>query len=91
MIRLRRDDFEDPQAGWANDDILFTKPARMALGARHPAALRVLDWPELRALFGKHEAPANRHGRADRRFGMVSVGSAVGGLILAAFAPLAKS
>lgn len=82
-------EFEDPQAGWANDDILFTKPARMALGAKHPSALRVLDWPELRALFGKHEAPANRHGRADRRFGMVSVGAAVGGLILAAFAPLA--
>lgn len=82
------DAFEDPQAGWANDDILFTKPARDALRARHPTALRVLDWPELRALFGKHEAPANRHGRADRRFGMVSVAAAVGGLILAGFAPL---
>lgn len=81
--------FEDPQAGWANDDILFTKPARDALRDRHPTALRVLDWPELRALFGKHEAPANRHGRADRRFGMVSVSAAVAGLILAAFSPVA--
>ncbi|MBL8769849.1 MAG: hypothetical protein JNK30_00580 [Phenylobacterium sp.] len=82
-------EFEDPEAGWANDDILFTKPARMALGAKHPAALRVLDWPELRALFGKHEAPANRHGRADRRLGAISVAASVSGLVVGAFSPLA--
>lgn len=83
------EDFEDPQAGWANDDILFTKPARAALGARHPTALRVLDWPELRALFGKHEAPANRHGRADRQLGTISVCASVAGLVVGAFSPLA--
>jgi len=35
--------FRDSLAGWANDDVLQTKEAREALGARHPAALRVLD------------------------------------------------
>ena len=71
------------------DDILLTKPARAVLGARHMQGLRVLDWPELRQLFGRYEAPANKHGRRDRGLGLISVGMAVTGLMLAAFAPLA--
>ena len=81
--------FQDPLADWTNDDILLTKPARAVLGARHLQGLRVLDWPELRQLFAKYEAPANRHGARDRGLGLISVGLAVLGLSLAAFAPLA--
>lgn len=81
--------FEDPFADWANDDILFTKPARMALGARRLPALRVLDWPELRALFASYDTPANQNARRDRRLALVAVGSAAAGLAAAAFAPLA--
>ena len=82
--------FRDPLADWANDDILLTRPARAVLGARHMQGLRVLDWPELRQLFGRYEAPANRHGQRDRRLGLASVGMAVVGLMLAAFAPMAS-
>ena len=83
------DDAHVPDEAWANDDILFTKPARMALGARYPQGLRVLDWPELRALFAKHEAPASRNRRRDRRSGLISVLLAGLGLVAAAFAPVA--
>jgi hypothetical protein len=83
--------FADPLAGWANDDVLLDKDARQRLGAEHPGALRVLDWPELRALFKQHEAPANQQARRDRHFGLASVGAGVLGLILVAFAPLAAS
>ena len=57
---LRLAAFADPLAGWRNDDILLDKDARQALGAVQPQLLRVLDWPELRALFKQHEGPANQ-------------------------------
>src|SRR4051812_27462692 len=85
----RRGMFHDALADWTNDDVLQTEEARAALGARHPAALRVLDWPELRALFATYDPPATRHGRRDRRFGLVSVGLAMLGLVLAILSPLA--
>lgn len=81
--------FHDALADWTNDDVLQTKEARSALGAKHPMGLRVLDWPELRAQFARYDPPATRHGRRDRRFGLVSVGLAALGLILAMLAPLA--
>jgi hypothetical protein len=81
--------FRDPLADWTNDDVLQSRQARAALGARHLAALRVLDWPELRALFGKYDPPATRHGRRDRRLGLLSVGLATLGLVLAMASPLA--
>lgn len=81
--------FHDALADWSNDDVLQTKEARAALGARHPAGLRVLDWPELRAQFAKYDPAATRHGRRDRRFGLLTVGLAALGLILAILSPLA--
>jgi hypothetical protein len=81
--------FQDALASWTNDDVLQTTAAREALGAKHPAALRVLDWPELRALFAKYDPPATRDGRRDRRFGVLSVGLATLGLVLAMASPLA--
>ena len=85
----RRGLFRDALADWTNDDVLQTEAARAALGARYPAGLRVLDWPELRALFARYDPPATRHGRSDRRFGLLSVGLAVLGLVLAMLSPLA--
>ncbi|TAJ74610.1 MAG: hypothetical protein EPO51_00710 [Phenylobacterium sp.] len=81
--------FHDALADWTNDDVLQTKEARAALGSKHPTGLRVLDWPELRALFARYDPPATRHGRRDRRFGLLSVGLATLGLILAVLSPLA--
>ena len=85
----RRGLFHDALADWTNDDVLQTEAARAALGAWRPAALRVLDWPELRALFARYDPPATRHGRRDRRFGLLSVGLAAAGLGLAMLSPLA--
>uniref|UniRef100_UPI0025F24C7D hypothetical protein n=1 Tax=uncultured Phenylobacterium sp. TaxID=349273 RepID=UPI0025F24C7D len=85
----RRGLFHDALADWTNDDVLQTEAARAALGYRHPAALRVLDWPELRALFAKYDPPATRHGRRDRRFYLLSVGLAALGLVLVMVSPLA--
>jgi hypothetical protein len=81
--------FRDALADWTNDDVLQTEAARASLGAKHPAGLRVLDWPELRALFATYDPPATRHGRRDRRFGLLSVGLATLGLVLAMLSPLA--
>ena len=81
--------FSDALAGWTNDDVLKTDAARAALGAKHPAALRVLDWPQLRALFDAYDPPATRHGRRDRRLGVLSVGLAALGLMLTMASPLA--
>lgn len=81
--------FHDALADWTNDDVLQTKAARAALRARHPATLRVLDWPELRVLFAKYDPPATRHGERDRRFGLLSLGLAALGLVLALLSPLA--
>jgi hypothetical protein len=81
--------FHDSLAGWTNDDVLQTKEAREALRAKHPGALRVLDWPELRGLFAIYDPPATRHGRSDRRLGLLSVAVATLGLVLAIASPLA--
>ena len=85
----RRGLFHDALADWTNDDVLQTEAARAALGARHPGGLRVLDWPDLRAQFARYDPPATRHGRRDRRFGLLSVGLAALGLALALLSPLA--
>src|SRR4051812_12879603 len=81
--------FRDALADWTNDAVLQTGAARAALGAGPPTALRVLDWPELRALFDKYDPPATRHGRRDRRLGLLAVGLAALGLVLALLSPLA--
>jgi len=81
--------FQDALAGWANDDVLLSEAARAALGASRPAMLRVLDWPELRALFARYDPPATRDGRRDRRFGLLSAALATLGLVLAIASPLA--
>jgi hypothetical protein len=81
--------FHDALDNWKNDDVLQTREARAALRAKRPAALRVLDWPELRALFAKYDPPATRQGRRDRRLGLLSVGLAALGLALAVGSPLA--
>lgn len=80
--------FADPLAGWHNDDILLDKDARQALGAVQPQLLRVLDWPELRALFKQHEGPANQHVRRGRQLGLMAGGCGVLALAVAAVALL---
>lgn len=80
--------FADPLAGWHNDDILLDKEARQALGNVEPGLLRVLDWPELRALFKQHEEPANLHVRRGRQLGLASVGAGVAAMAVAAIALL---
>ena len=43
---------------WPNDDILFTQSSRDYVKKHSPELFRVLDWPEIRAEFAKHDIPA---------------------------------
>ena len=66
---------DDPLTAWPNDDLLLKQESRNRIARDHPDLLKVLDWPDLRAAFEEHDAPANEAhrnrdvpGRIDRRF-----------------------
>lgn len=80
--------FDDPLAGWANDDLLFADKTRQHFAAVAPAALPVFDWPELRAVFARHDKVANAARRASRTGGTRAAMLGFAGLILAALTPL---
>lgn len=65
--------FADSLAGWGNDDLLVSEKSRQLLGQSDPALLAVLDWPELRDLFRRHDAPSNLNRRHLRRTGLFSL------------------
>jgi hypothetical protein len=80
--------FDDPLAGWANDDLLFADSTRAHFAALAPAALPVFDWPELRDSFARHDAVANAARRASRTGGTRAATLGFAGLVIAALTPL---
>lgn len=79
---------EDPIADWPNDDLLLKQESRDRVARDHPSLLKVLDWPELRAEFESHDTPANEARVKCRRFGLLAVGCAAAGMVMAALAPV---
>lgn len=55
--------------GWPNDDILFTQAGRDYVKKKSPDIFRVLDWPEIRAEFKKHDIPALKSKSANVKTG----------------------
>jgi len=78
----------DPFKDWPNDDLLLTEESRIRLQATRPRLLRILDWPELRDAFGRHDGPAGTGKRWSRRQGVGSVLFAGLGVILLSLLPI---
>lgn len=80
--------FPTPLADWDNDDLLLTSHAQQTVQAAYPAAFRVLDWPELREAFSKHDKRANAEKKKINHHGMWGALLTTLGASLIAFAPL---
>jgi len=89
MTALHTGTFDDPLKGWPNDDLLITAKSRADLKAAHPQAFRVLDWPELRAAFKRHNDAATKAKRKNRVQGVSGLAISGPGLMVLAVAPLA--
>jgi len=59
--------------GWPNDDILFTQVGRDYVERNSPELFRVLDWPELREEFEKHDIPALQSKSANVKTGSLAL------------------
>ena len=59
--------------GWPNDDILFTQAGRDYVENNSPELFRILDWPELRAEFKKHDIPALQSKAANVKTGSLAL------------------
>lgn len=79
---------DDPLADWPNDDLLLEEKSRNRVARDYPDLLKILDWPDLRAAFEEHDAPANEAHRKCRRFGAAAVVCGAAGMLLAALAPV---
>lgn len=80
--------FANPLEGWPNDDICLSEESRAYIHETQPALLRVLDWPELRDEFNRHNTPGLAAKKRNRLTGFIAIyGSAIG-LMVAAIAPL---
>lgn len=74
---------------WANDDLLIEEPARKGLSAVHPKVAELLDWPELRDHFVRHNKPAGQEKTTVRRSGRRAVGFAFAAFSFTALSGLA--
>lgn len=79
--------FDDLLKTWGNDDLLFDPGVREQVDKIYPGVARVLDWPELRELFAKHDALASRSKTISRRTGVLAVSAAGIGVALLALLP----
>ncbi len=78
----------NPLDGWPNDDLLLSAKSRDFVRKTQPDLLPILDWPELRDEFEKHETPSIKAKATNRRTGLLSIVSSVIGLIMASIIPL---
>jgi hypothetical protein len=80
----------DRMDDWTNDDLLLTPQARTRLDAEFPGALRVFDWPELRAQFEAIDQRAGQSRKRRRRNGVIAASVTSIGAALSALLPLAQ-
>ena len=71
----------DPLKGWGNDDLLFNEQARTLAKDDDAGVFELLDWPEFRVEFQKHENSAKCWKKKSRTLGfsavcMLGIGSA---------------
>lgn len=80
----------DRMDDWANDDLLLTPAARERLELEYPRALRVFDWPELRAHFATIDQHAGKSRKRRRRNGVIAAAVTTTGAALSALLPIAQ-
>lgn len=80
----------DRMDDWANDDLLASPQARARLEAEYPGALRVFDWPELRAQFATIDQRAGQSRNRRRRNGVIAACVTTAGAALSALLPWAQ-
>ena len=74
--------FSDPLKTWPNDDLMLKEEFRDALREENEALFNVLDWPELREKFERHDKPAGRGKKISHMQGLAAIGLAGIGIIL---------
>lgn len=67
-----------------NDDLLLLEEDRKLASIKYPTIFHVLDHPQLRQLFSKYDAPANRAKRVGLIAGLLAIGLGFGALAIAA-------
>jgi len=66
MKTLHTGTFDDPLKGWPNDDLLLTAKGAPIWKPHTRRPFRVLDWPELRTAFERHNDAATKAKRKSR-------------------------
>jgi len=80
--------FTNALARWGNDDLLLRAEMRTEVDHAYPGLLRVLDWPELRALFSSHDVLANAGKKHSWRAGVLAVIASGTGVAILALVPV---
>lgn len=80
----------DRMDDWTNDDLLLEERARTLLETQYRGALRVFDWPELRAGFKAIDRRAGQSRRRRRRNGVIAASVTTFGAALSALLPIAE-
>jgi hypothetical protein len=77
-----------PQEPRLNDDLLLSDDDREQASCSFPALIKVLDFPELRAFFGRYDDKANQTKKHLRLAGMTAIGLGAFALLGASAQPL---
>ncbi|MDB5969063.1 MAG: hypothetical protein JWQ90_1513 [Hydrocarboniphaga sp.] len=77
--------FEEPKF---NDDLLLSQDDRELASRTFPNLFPLLDFPELRETFGRHDRPANRLKKKRQRWGIAAIAMGVVALLGASSSPL---
>jgi hypothetical protein len=77
----------NPFANWKNDDLLMGEEFRRDLEKTNKPLFDILDWPELREKFARHEVAAKTGKKTSRLQGLISIAAAGAGVMLLSAMP----
>ena len=77
----------NPFADWKNDDLLMGEEFRKDLEKTNKPLFDILDWPELREKFARHEVAAKTGKKTSRLQGLISIAAAGAGVMLLSAMP----